>query len=89
MAAAVSRQTRSGASIGPAEALSPEQALDLYLSAPEALDQRRRVEVGAPADLCLLDRSWDRARGDLASVAVRATWIDGRQVFDRVDQPPA
>ena len=89
MAAAVSRQTRSGASIGPAEALSPEQALDLYLCAPEALDQRRRVEVGAPADLCLLDRGWDRARADLASVAVSATWIDGELVFDRVDQPPA
>jgi predicted amidohydrolase YtcJ len=89
MAAAVSRRTRSGASIGPAEALSPEQALDLYLHAPETLDQRRRVEIGTPADLCLLDRSWDRARADLASVAVRATWIDGRLVFDRVDQPPA
>lgn len=89
MAAAVSRRTRSGASIGPDEALTPEQALDLYLRVPEALDQRRRVEVGAPADLCLLDRSWDRARTDLASVAVRATWIDGRLIFDRVDQPPA
>lgn len=89
MAAAVARRTRSGSSIGPGEALSPEQALDLYLCAPEALCQRRRVEIGAPADLCLLDRGWGRARADLASVAVRATWIDGRQVFDRIDQAPA
>jgi len=89
MAAAVLRRTRSGASIGPDEALTPEQALDLYLRAPETLDQRRQIEIGAPADLCLLDRSWDRARADLASVVVRSTWIDGRLVFDRVDQSPA
>ena len=89
MAAAVSRATPSGAIIGAAEALPPEQALDLYLAAPEALGQRRRVEVGAPADLCLLDRGWARARSDLASVGVRATWIDGRQVHDGVDQAPA
>jgi predicted amidohydrolase YtcJ len=89
MAAAVSRRTRSGASIGSAEALSPEQALDLYLRAPEALDRRRRVEIGARADICLIDRSWDRARAGLASVVVSATWVDGRQIFDRIDQAPA
>ena len=88
MAAAVSRATRSGARIGPAEALTPEQALDLYLAAPEALGRRRRVAVGAAADLCLIDRGWHRARADLSAVAVRATWIDGRQVLDRVDQSP-
>ncbi|WP_375398160.1 amidohydrolase family protein [uncultured Sphingomonas sp.] len=89
MAAAMARHTRSGATIGPDEALSPEQALDLYLRDPVALDRRRRVAVGEPADLCLLDRGWQRARGDLASVVVQRCWIDGRQVFDRVDQPPA
>lgn len=89
MAAAVTRTTPAGATIGAAEALTPEQALDLYLAAPEALGERRRVESGAPADLCLLDRPWALARADLASVGVRATWIDGRLVHDRVDQAPA
>jgi predicted amidohydrolase YtcJ len=89
MAAAVSRRTRDGALIGEAEALTPEQALDLYLRAPEALGQRRRVAVGAAADLCLIDRPWARAREALAAVRVRAAWVDGRMIFDGVDQPPA
>jgi predicted amidohydrolase YtcJ len=83
MADAVSRRTQSGASIGESEALTPEQALDLYLRAPQALDRRRHVSVGAPADLCLLDRSWAEARKALSSAYVRATLIDGQLVFDR------
>ncbi len=89
MAAAVNRTTLTGATMGPAEALTPEQALHLYLAAPEALGDRRRVEVGVPADLCLIDRSWALARADLASVGVRATWIDGCLVHDGIDQAPA
>jgi predicted amidohydrolase YtcJ len=89
MAAAVSRTTPSGATIGAAETLTPEQALDLYLAAPDALHRRRRVEIGAAADLCLLDRDWRSARADLASVGVQASWIDGRLVHDGVDQAPA
>jgi predicted amidohydrolase YtcJ len=88
MAAAVSRRTEQGAAIGESEALTPEEALCLYLRAPDALHERRVVAVGTAADLCLLDRSWSDARRDLASVLVRATFIDGRQVFDRVDQAP-
>jgi predicted amidohydrolase YtcJ len=85
MAAAVSRQTQQGVRIGESEALTPEQALDLYLREPQALDQRRRVSVGAPADLCLLHRPWAEARTVLSSAHVRATFIDGRLTFDRVD----
>jgi len=88
MAAAVSRRTQRGARIGELESLTPEQALDLYLREPQALDQRRRVAIGAPADLCLLDRPWAEARKSLSSTCVRATFIDGRQVFDRIDQAP-
>ncbi|QIG80724.1 amidohydrolase family protein [Stakelama tenebrarum] len=88
MAAAVSRQTPSGAMIGPNEALTPEEALGLYLAAPQALGERRRITPGAPADLCMLDRPWAAAREDLASVGVRASWVDGRQIFDSVDQAP-
>ena len=86
MTAAVSRRTRAGATIGGTEALTPEQALDLYLRAPGALSHRRRVTVGTPADFCLLDRPWADARGVLTSALVRATFIRGRQVFDRVER---
>lgn len=82
MAAAVSRHTERGATIGESEALTPEQALDLFLRDPRALNRRRRVAVGAPADLCLLDRSWDRARGALSSEYVRATFIDGQTIYN-------
>lgn len=88
MAAAVSRRTQQGAVIGESEALTPEQALDLYLCAPTALDGRRRVSIGECADLCLLDRPWASARVDLAAVRVCATIIGGDLVFNRVDQAP-
>ena len=81
MAAAVSRKTLRGAAIGASEALSPEAALDLYLREPAALGARRRVGVGAVADLCLLDRPWARARPALGEVAVLATLIDGGLVW--------
>lgn len=88
MAAALSRRTSAGVSIGADESLTPEQALDLYLCAPQALDRRRWVEVGAAADLCLLDCGWDRARTTLSSDRVRATFVAGRTIYDRVDQAP-
>lgn len=88
MAAAVTRTTREGAAIGPAEALSPEEALALYLAAPDDLARRREIAVGAPADLCLLDRPWSKARDRLASGDVVATVVSGRLVHDGVDQAP-
>ena len=83
MAAAVSRRTRGGACIGESEALTPEQALDLYLREPVDMSRRRRVVVGMVADLCLLDRPWIEARRTLSAGNVRACFIRGRQVFDR------
>ena len=88
MAAAVSRRTRSGAVIGSEEALTPEEALDLYLKDPEALGRRRYIRVGASADLCLLDRPWSKARENLASVQVRKSWVNGGPIFDGVDEAP-
>jgi predicted amidohydrolase YtcJ len=89
MSAATLRRTERGAEIGAQEALTPEAALDLYLRAPAALAVRRQVSLGARADLCLLDRPWREARTALTAAHVRATFIDGRQVFDRIDQAPA
>ena len=52
---AAERRTSMGASLGAQERLGAEQALALYLGAvTDPGGPRRRVEIGAPADLCLL-----------------------------------
>lgn len=88
MGAAVSRRTALGAAIGPEEALTPEQALELYLADPLDLTRQRRIAPGEPADLCLLNRPWREARHRLSAADVAATWISGRLVDQRIDQPP-
>jgi predicted amidohydrolase YtcJ len=88
MQAAVRRRTESGEVIGEDEALTPEQALNLFLRDPLDLTVRRRVEPGAPADLCLLDCNWSVARADLSAAHVRSVFVAGRAIFDRVDQAP-
>jgi len=88
MAAAVSRTTRAGMVMGPQEALRPEEALALWLADPHDLARQRPIASGAPADLCLIDRSWDQARSDLGSVDVLLTMVDGRIIHDGIDQSP-
>lgn len=79
MQAAVTRGTPGGAQIGTSEALSPEDALQLFLGDPAMPGSGcNRIELGQHADLCLLDRSWSQARADLAAVGVHATWFRGR-----------
>jgi predicted amidohydrolase YtcJ len=81
MQAAVTRRTQAGVIIGDGEALSPEAALELFLGDPAMPGSGcNRIEIGWPADLCLLDRSWAEARANLADVGVRATWCGGRSV---------
>ncbi len=82
IAAATRRTTRSGATIGARERLTPMQAIDLFTGDPRSPGQPRRIEVGAPADLCLLSLDRAAALEDLSSGNVRATIIDGRVVFD-------
>ena len=56
MTAAVERRTRSGAPIGPDEAVSPARALALFLGRPDQPGGPPvQVEEGVAADLCLLD----------------------------------
>ena len=88
MAAAVSRRTSGGTVIGGAEALDPEAALSLYLADPLDFTRQRTVAIGSAADLCLLDRPWREARTRLSSSDVAATFISGRIIHQRVDQPP-
>lgn len=89
IAAAVERRTPSSVVMDAAEALPPEQALALYLADPQDLSRQRQIAVGAPADLCLLDHPWAEGRRALSANRVRATWISGRLVHDRIDQTPA
>lgn len=88
MRAAVERRTPSGIVMRADEALSPEEALALFLADPVDLSRQRRIEPGAPANLCLLDRPWSEARERLTSTDVRATLVAGRIVHDRIDQAP-
>ena len=79
MRAAVDRRSHNGCVLGAGESLTPRAALDLFLSDLHAPGgARRRVRVGAPADLCLL-------RAPLAELTldadeVHATIIGGRVV---------
>ncbi|HEX4376237.1 MAG TPA: amidohydrolase family protein [Steroidobacteraceae bacterium] len=81
MQAAVERRTREGRPLGDSEALQPEQALALYLTPLQnPAREPRRLQPGAAADLCLLDRPWRVARNDLSAVRVSATVCQGRIV---------
>lgn len=80
--AAVTRRTRNGQPLETGEALSPEQALALFTSpAHDPGAPPRRIEVGAPADLCLLDRPWAAAREHPGAVQVLATWRNGQPTW--------
>ena len=82
--AAVTRTTRSGLVMGEGEALSPERAVSLFTSPLEAAGMPgRELVVGAPGDLCLLDRPWSQARKILSREMVAMTWVAGRQTYRR------
>ncbi len=88
MQAAVDRRTASGQVLGSRERITPEQALSLYLGSLDEPQSPRRIEVGAAADLCLLDRPWAEARRQLASVCVRATLRAGGLIYSRERSHP-
>ncbi|MGE3619096.1 MAG: amidohydrolase family protein [Acidimicrobiia bacterium] len=78
VAAATTRRTRTGAVLGPDEVVDPATALGLFLG--HHLDpgrRRRRVEPGAPADLCLLDRPLAAALAAVPRNPVRRTFRVG------------
>lgn len=76
--AAIERRTRSGRELGPGERLAAEQALARFLTPWDAAGgPRRRVEVGAAADLCLLHLPLVAALAEPGADAVRLTIVDG------------
>jgi len=86
IAAAVARQTAGGATLGGGERVGAAEALAMYLGAADAAGgPSRRIEVGAPADLCLLKTPLADALETLATDLVRATLIAGRVVYAAAD----
>ncbi len=81
IAAAIDRKTAAGRLLGAGEAVSGPAALSLYLDAPQGPGRRRRkVEAGAPADLCLLRAPCSEILADPGSNAVVTTLVGGRIV---------
>ena len=84
MQAAVERRSEGGRVLGPAEALTPERALALFTTPAAAPGgPARRIAVGEPADLCLLDRPWSEARHELSRDCVAATVRAGALIWQR------
>jgi predicted amidohydrolase YtcJ len=82
MAGAVRRRTAEGAILGGGERIGPAAALAMYLgAADDPGGPSRRVEIGAPADLCLLRVPLADALAALSAELVRATFVAGRMVF--------
>lgn len=82
MRAALSRGTGGGGHFGRDEALTPEQALNLYTGDPLQPGQARpSIAVGEVADLCLLDAPWEEIREDLDSRHVSATFGAGQMLY--------
>lgn len=81
MRAAVARRSAGGVVLGADEALTPEEALALFVTPLESPGrQARRLAAGAIADLCLLARPWSAARDRLDAEDVAGTWVMGRRV---------
>jgi len=79
---AVDRKTSAGVVLGSDERVSREVALGMYLDDPSAPGRRpRRVEVGEPADLCLLKSTLRQALEAPDAEMVRATLVDGEVVY--------
>jgi predicted amidohydrolase YtcJ len=80
--AARDRRTRSGRILGRGESVSTSVALAGMLSPlTDPGGEPRRIVVGAPADLVLLDRSRADVLDEPYAEAVRATFVAGRAVF--------
>lgn len=81
--AAVDRRTLDGEVLGASERVDARTALGLFLGRADQPAVERRVAVGEPADLCLLDAPLDVVLADPRAGRVAATVVAGRVVFSR------
>jgi len=78
------RRTAAGAELGLTERVKGEDALALWLDDPAAPGrERRKVAVGAVADLCLLDAPLAQVLAEPSAERVAATLIGGAVVYRR------
>ena len=81
IATAADRRSRSGAEVGLAERVDARTALDWFLTPlADAGGAPRRIQVGVPADLCLLRVPLAEMLAAPDRAHVRSTWIDGVMV---------
>lgn len=90
---AVNRRTPASLGVPEDRAFLPEQALDLATALAaytrgsarvNHLDDGGRIEVGALADLAVLDRNpFERPVEEIGDTRVVATYVDGDEVFSR------
>jgi hypothetical protein len=84
---AVTRRSRSGQGLAPAEAVAPATALALFTSAAADViglaNERGRIEPGLAADLVVLDQDPTAADVDWDGLRVDTTIVAGRVVFQR------
>jgi predicted amidohydrolase YtcJ len=84
MQAAVDRRTRAGRVLSITECVTPQRGLALFTTDAQSPGGKpRRVAVGRPADLCLLDSPWARVADSLSSDHVLATWLEGVLTWQR------
>ncbi|MBX7431729.1 amidohydrolase family protein [Mycobacterium sp. Y57] len=83
MRAAVHRSTAAGSVLGPAERVSPAEALEMFLGEPGRPAVPRRIGPGHRADLCVLSGPPAQVLGELDAGMVAATVIGGEVVFER------
>lgn len=81
MRAAVHRATPTGAVLSPSECVTPAAALAGFLGRAERPGQLRYVEVGAPAQLCVLTVAPSVALAELNAGTVAATIVAGQVAY--------
>jgi predicted amidohydrolase YtcJ len=80
VADAITRRTPAGRVLGPAEQVSPRQALAMFFAAAADPRQVRLVSPGQPADLCILRLPLDAALAAPSAECVLATVAKGEIV---------
>lgn len=84
IATAIDRRTPDGHFLGAHERLSPGNALNLFLTAPNKPGGApRRITVDSTANLCLLDVPLSKLLTNPSSAHVRSTIIQGRPITSR------
>jgi predicted amidohydrolase YtcJ len=85
MHAAVNRQSDDSRIINFPEALTPEQAISLFLGELDNPGKQRKLETGGLAHMCLLNSNWRKARQNLTCNQVIATWRAGVLIHNSIN----